>query len=152
LQDIIEFFVQHMVNDKLGVICNAHVVHADLSASGALDENCLELAKLAAMAVDFPKTGKVAVMPQHLKPKLYPDFMDKDDFAGYKSEKVLGVLYRRIKDMFGEEVEKWKTDADCENVFEALPYDNDLEAVDFRNILKKLGTTSVHMINSFVLC
>jgi len=136
-QDIIEFFVQHMVNDKLGVICNAHVVHADLSASGALDENCLELAKLAAMAVDFPKTGKVAVLPQHLKPKLYPDFMDKDDFAGYKSKKVLGVLYRRIKDMFGEEVEKWKTDADCANVFEALPYDKDLEACGFQEYLEE---------------
>lgn len=130
-QDIIEFFVQHMVNDKLGVICNAHVVHADLSASGALDEKCLELAKLAAMAVDFPKTGKVAVLPQHLRPKLYPDFMNKSDFSEYRSQKVLGVLYRRIKDMFGEEMEKCKTNADCENVFEALPYDNDLETSGF---------------------
>ena len=47
-----------MVNDKLDVICNALVVHADLSASGALDERCLELAKLAAMDVDFHKTGE----------------------------------------------------------------------------------------------
>lgn len=136
-QDIIDFFVQHMVNDKLGVICNAHVVHADLSETGALDEKCLELAKLAAMAVDFPKTGKVAVLPPHLKPKIYPDFMDKADFDGYKSEKVLGVLYRRIKDMFGEEVEKWKINAECENVFEELPYDKDLETRGFEEYLEE---------------
>jgi RNA-dependent RNA polymerase len=136
-EDIIEFFVQHMVNDKLGVICHAHVVQADLSDSGALDENCLKLAELAAMAVDFPKTGKVAVMPQNLKPKIYPDFMDKEDLVCYRSEKVLGVLYRRIKDMFGEELEKWKSNADCENVFEALPYDNDLEAVGFEEYIEE---------------
>nr|AJP06347.1 RDR6 [Pinus tabuliformis] len=136
-EDIIDFFVRHMVNDSLGVICNAHVVHADKSDYGALDENCLKLAELAAMAVDFPKTGKVAVMPQDLKPKLYPDFMDKEDLISYKSEKILGVLYRRIKDMFGEEVEKWKSGADFENIFEALPYDNDLEAVGFEEYIKE---------------
>jgi len=136
----------------LGVICNAHVVHADLSETGALDEKCLELAKLAAMAVDFPKTGKVSVLPPHLKPKIYPDFMDKADFDGYKSEKVLGVLYRRIKDMFGEEVEKWKINAECENVFEELPYDKDLETRGFEEYLEEAWNYKCSYDQQLVLC
>jgi len=61
-----------MVNENLGAICNAHVVHADRSESGALDKDCIKLAELAATAVDFPKTGQLVVMPPHLKPKIVP--------------------------------------------------------------------------------
>jgi RNA-dependent RNA polymerase len=50
-QDIIEFFARNMVNENLGAICNAFVVHADSNEYGAVDENCITL------AVDFPKTG-----------------------------------------------------------------------------------------------
>ncbi|KAL7159077.1 hypothetical protein ABFS83_01G004700 [Erythranthe nasuta] len=96
--DIIEFFTKNMVNESLGAICNAHVVHADSSEYGALDEKCIKLAELAAIAVDFPKTGKIVTMPAELKPKLYPDFMGKDEFQTYKSSKILGKLYRKIKD------------------------------------------------------
>ncbi|KAK3212156.1 hypothetical protein Dsin_016862 [Dipteronia sinensis] len=93
-----------MVNESLGTICNAHVVHADRSEYGALDENCILLAQLAATAVDFPKTGKLVNMPFHLKPKLYPDFMGKAEYQSYKSSKILGRLYRHIKDVYDEEV------------------------------------------------
>ncbi|CAN4076371.1 unnamed protein product [Withania somnifera] len=62
--DIIQFFSKNMVQESLGEICNAHVVHADLCELGALDEKCLKLAELAALAVDFPKTGKLS--PCHL--------------------------------------------------------------------------------------
>ncbi|CAL1375059.1 unnamed protein product [Linum trigynum] len=102
-QDIIEFFVKNMVNENLGAICNAHVVHADLSEYGALDEKCIKLADLAATAVDFPKTGKIVTMPGNLKPKLYPDFMGKEDHQSYKSSKILGRLYRQVKDAYEEE-------------------------------------------------
>ncbi|KAF6165649.1 hypothetical protein GIB67_036056 [Kingdonia uniflora] len=96
--DIIDFFTKNMVNEMLGTICNAHVVHADQSAYGAMDETCLQLAELAALAVDFPKTGKIVTMPHSLKPKMYPDFMDKGDSQSYKSKKILGRLYRKIRD------------------------------------------------------
>ncbi|KAL3678732.1 hypothetical protein R1sor_021688 [Riccia sorocarpa] len=96
-EHVVEFFAKHMVNDSLGRICNAHVVHADLSEKGALDEDCLFLAKEAAKAVDYPKTGNPATMPHDLKPKQYPDFMGKDDAKTYKSRKVLGVLYRKLQ-------------------------------------------------------
>ncbi|GJP43349.1 hypothetical protein CLOM_g2823 [Closterium sp. NIES-68] len=42
------FFVDHMLNDSVGIICNAHVVHADRSPMGAFDPACITLAREAA--------------------------------------------------------------------------------------------------------
>ncbi|KAL6534083.1 RNA-dependent RNA polymerase [Orobanche hederae] len=122
--DIIEFFTKNMVNESLGTICNAHVVHADISDYGALDEKCIKLAELAAIAVDFPKTGKIVTMPPDLKPKMYPDFMGKDEFQTYRSTKILGKLYRKIKDAYDRDYE-----ASSENAFalEKIIYDQELE-------------------------
>ncbi|PKI75664.1 hypothetical protein CRG98_003924 [Punica granatum] len=123
-EDIINFFVQHILNENLGAICNAHVVHADRSEQGALDENCLLLAEKAALAVDFPKTGKLVSMPPSLKPKLYPDFMGKEEFQTYKSKKILGRLYRQIKDAYdGDAV--MGNESTCAP--EEIPYDLSLE-------------------------
>ncbi|CAI6011244.1 unnamed protein product [Closterium sp. NIES-65] len=100
MQDVHGFFVDHMLNDSVGIICNAHVVHADRSPSNAFDPNCLTLARQAALAFDFPKTGVPGVMPRELRVHEYPDFMEKDDRQDtYVSDKVLGQLYRRVKSM-----------------------------------------------------
>lgn len=112
-----------MVNESLGTICNAHVVHADISKDGALDENCLMLAELAAKAVDFPKTGCIVTMPPHLKPKSYPDFMGKDANQSYKSTKILGRLYRQVTDASDEDVRS----SELIVVPADVPYDTDLE-------------------------
>ncbi|KAK3009291.1 hypothetical protein RJ639_013141 [Escallonia herrerae] len=122
--DIIDFFSMNMVNENVGTICNAHVVHADLSEYGALDEKCLKLAELAALAVDFPKTGKNVIMPSQLKPKLYPDFMGKEEFQSYKSTKILGKLYRQIKDAYNEDV---AASSELASLPGSIPYDRDLE-------------------------
>ncbi|KAH0989580.1 hypothetical protein GBA52_001063 [Prunus armeniaca] len=130
-QDIIDFFVKNMTNENLGPICNAHVVHADRSDYGALDENCLKLAELAALAVDFPKTGKIVTLPQHLKPRLYPDFLGKEDNQSYKSTKILGRLYRKVRDAYDEDA---ATTSELHYVPSDIPYDMDLEvpgAADF---------------------
>lgn len=111
-----------MVNEKLGPISNAHVVHADLSEYGAMDEKCIQLAELAATAVDFPKTGKIVSMPQSLRPKVYPDFMGKDDAISYKSEKILGRLYRSIKEATSDDSVPEET-----STLNDLPYDTDME-------------------------
>ncbi|KAF8692040.1 hypothetical protein HU200_039989 [Digitaria exilis] len=95
--DIVDFFLKNMINEILGQICNAHVVHADSSNSGAMDAKCIQLAELAATAVDFPKTGKMVAMPPSLRPQQYPDFMGKEDDISYKSEKIIGRLYRSIQ-------------------------------------------------------
>ncbi|KAM5569729.1 RNA-dependent RNA polymerase 6 [Rosa sericea] len=130
-QDLIEFFVRNMVNDNLGAICNAHVVHSDRSEYGAFDENCQKLAELAAIAVDFPKTGKIVTIPPHLKPKLYPDFMGKQDYQSYKSTKILGRLYRKICDAYDEDV---ATSSEQNHNPSDIKFDMDLEvpkAADF---------------------
>ncbi|KAL9659754.1 hypothetical protein QQ045_024563 [Rhodiola kirilowii] len=124
MQDIIDFFARNMVNENLGAICNAHVVHADCSDCGAFDEKCIKLAELAATAVDFPKTGKLVTMPSHLKPKMYPDFMGKAPFQTYKSKKILGRLYRRIKDSYDGETAPY-SEVGCSP--KKVIYDQDLE-------------------------
>jgi RNA-dependent RNA polymerase len=68
-------------------IPKSHVVRADLSEYGALDEKCLTLAELAATAVDFPKTGKIVSMASDLKPKIYPDFMGKEEHRSINQRK-----------------------------------------------------------------
>lgn len=123
-KDIVEFFSRNMVNESLGTICNAHVVHADLSEYGALDEKCIRLAELAATAVDFPKTGKIVTMPFELRPKLYPDFMGKEEFQSYRSCKILGKLYRKIKDAYDEDYEG---SSGLAFASKEIPYDRDLE-------------------------
>ncbi|KAJ4732920.1 RNA-dependent RNA polymerase [Rhynchospora pubera] len=123
-EDIMNFFLKNMVNENLGVICNAHVVHADRSEYGAMDENCLKLAELAATAVDFPKTGKMAIMPPNLRPKVYPDFMEKDEHLSYRSNKILGKMYRKIKNAFAfDEMDTAEKPCTLENI----PYDRELE-------------------------
>ncbi|KAF8035864.1 hypothetical protein BT93_C1784 [Corymbia citriodora subsp. variegata] len=129
-KDIIDFFVKNALNDNLGTICNAHVVHADRSEHGALDENCILLAELAATAVDFPKTGKLVTLPRHLKPKQYPDFLGKEEFQTYKSTKILGRLYRQIIDAYDEDLNS----SEPNYIPKDIPYDTSLEvlgAADF---------------------
>lgn len=129
-KDIINFFAKNMVNDSLGTICNAHVVHADLSEDGALDENCIKLAELAATAVDFPKTGREVRMPYHLKPKIYPDFMGKEEFQSYVSKKILGRMYREIKDAYDDDmVASQDLTINPKNIL----YDKDLEIIGYDN-------------------
>ncbi|KAL7618133.1 hypothetical protein Lser_V15G01686 [Lactuca serriola] len=132
--DIIEFFTKNMVNDSLGTICNAHVVHADMSDYGALDEKCVKLAELAATAVDFPKTGKIVSMPPQLRPKLYPDYMGKESFQSYKSKKILGKLYRQIKDVYNDDV---MPSSELHILPTHVPYDKDLEILEASNFIKE---------------
>jgi RNA-dependent RNA polymerase len=85
----------YMVNDNLGIIDNAHKVFADDSErGGAMSDECIELAKLHSIAVDFPKTGVAVEIPYHLRPKKYPDFMEKPDKPTYESQSVIGKLFR----------------------------------------------------------
>jgi len=98
IKDLIDFFWQFVTNDKLGQIDNAHLAVADQSEEYAFDEKCIELCKKHAIAVDFPKNGIVVDLPKHLKPKGYPDFMEKDNEESYLSQKILGKIHRKIID------------------------------------------------------
>ena len=83
-----------MINDTLGTISTAHLIHSDREPTKALSPKCLQLATLHSMAVDFAKTGAPAEMPKFLKPKEFPDFMERVDKPTYTSHGVLGKLYR----------------------------------------------------------
>ncbi|KAL2900494.1 RNA-dependent RNA polymerase 2 [Bienertia sinuspersici] len=94
MEEIQRFFVDYMISDTLGTISTAHLVLADREPEKALSPKCLRLAELHSMAVDFAKTGAPAEMPNVLKPKEYPDFMERWDRPTYKSKGILGKLYR----------------------------------------------------------
>ncbi|XVF85596.1 hypothetical protein PTKIN_Ptkin17bG0129700 [Pterospermum kingtungense] len=97
MEDVAEYFTSYMLSDSLGIICNAHTVFADKEPLKARSRACIELAKLASIAVDFPKTGIPAKIPHHLCVKQYPDFMEKPDKFSYESQGVIGRLYREVE-------------------------------------------------------
>ncbi|XP_048571282.1 probable RNA-dependent RNA polymerase 2 [Triticum urartu] len=94
LEEIQKYFVDYMINDSLGAISTAHLVHADRHPMKARSPECLQLAALHSMAVDFAKSGAPAEMPRSLRPKEYPDFMERWDKPTYISDGALGKLYR----------------------------------------------------------
>ncbi|CAN8293438.1 unnamed protein product [Cochlearia groenlandica] len=98
IEEIEEYFTNYIVNDSLGVIANAHTAFADKEPDKAFSRPCLELAQKFSIAVDFPKTGVAAEIPQHLYVKEYPDFMEKPDKPTYESHNVIGKLFRTVKE------------------------------------------------------
>ncbi|XP_043704234.1 probable RNA-dependent RNA polymerase 1 [Telopea speciosissima] len=97
IEQVEEYFTNYIVNESLGIIANAHTVLADKEPEKAESKNCMELARLFSIAVDFPKTGVPAEIPDHLYVREYPDFMEKLDKPTYESRRVIGKLYREIK-------------------------------------------------------
>ncbi|KAF7722345.1 hypothetical protein EC973_003435 [Apophysomyces ossiformis] len=109
---ILKFFVNYINNDNLGQIANAHLATADRSAKGAFDGACLRLAQLHSLAVDFPKSGKRAVLDEDLRVRIFPDFMQKKDKEMYVSNKVLGRIYRAVhKDEYKDYRDQLQDDA-----------------------------------------
>ena len=113
IQDIADFFLEFIVNDRLGQICSMHSVRADQTEEGVRHPDCVKLSELASVAVDFPKTGIAVNMRNapwvNTRPK--PDFMSQqpiyekhqneehphpDTALYYRSQKVLGEMYRRV--------------------------------------------------------
>ncbi|XP_034921150.2 probable RNA-dependent RNA polymerase 1 [Populus alba] len=98
IEEVQEYFTDYLLNDSLGIICNAHTVFADRDPLMARSKECIELARLSSIAVDFPKTGVPAKIPQELRVKDYPDFMEKAAERTYESKRVLGKLFRDVRD------------------------------------------------------
>ncbi|KAK1416231.1 hypothetical protein QVD17_32020 [Tagetes erecta] len=138
IEEVEEYFTNYIVNDSLGIIANAHTVFADREPVKAMAEPCVELAKLFSIAVDFPKTGVPAEIPSNLRPKEYPDFMEKPDKTTYESQNVIGKLFREVKHIapqdspvtpFTKDVARETYDADMEVI--GFEYYID-EAIDFK--------------------
>ncbi|KAJ8630378.1 hypothetical protein MRB53_023701 [Persea americana] len=64
-------------------------VLADQEPTKGQSFKCLQLANLHSMAVDFAKTGAPAEMPRILKPREYPDFLERTDQPMYTSPGIL---------------------------------------------------------------
>jgi RNA-dependent RNA polymerase len=123
MDDIKRFFVNYVFSDQLGKIANAHLAKADSFDVGAAHGECIRLAQLHSQAVDFPKTGIPAIIPPELRAKQFPDFMEKPDKPTYRSKKVLGELYRSIKE---EEYEPY-TDSEFDESLRVDGYEKYLE-------------------------
>lgn len=96
VDEITSFFVTYMKNDCLPRIAHAHMAWADRLADGVLEKKCMRLAQLHSDAVDYNKTGGVAVMTRDLEPRQWPHFMEKRHKRPeqiYTSRKILGQLY-----------------------------------------------------------
>ena len=116
--DLKEFMVFFIKNDKLGVIANTHVAFADQFKEGVRDPACMALAKLFSFAVDFPKTGYIAEIPKEIRIEKYPDFMQKSDVPSYASHRIIGKLFREIKAIMNEEIP--------EDSYEGIPINKEL--------------------------
>ena len=96
-EDMITFFGRYIESDQLGVIANAHLVHADAQQQHIFSKQCLDLAQKHSDAVDFPKTGCLVKIPSELRPQSYPRYMHKRDKPLYRSNHVLAALYDQCK-------------------------------------------------------
>ncbi|WVQ95053.1 hypothetical protein IAU59_002145 [Kwoniella sp. CBS 9459] len=100
-----ENFVSYILNDVLGQVDNTHLALSDYCDKGPFDEQCLHLSEVHSVShefipvsVDFAKTGIPAELDYRIRPRKWPDFMDKDDVKNtYTSEKVLGQLFRIVQ-------------------------------------------------------
>ncbi|KAH9779507.1 RNA-dependent RNA polymerase 1 [Citrus sinensis] len=53
IEDVEEYFADYIVNDSLGIICNAHVVYAYSEPDKAMSNRCPDLVKLSSIIGDF---------------------------------------------------------------------------------------------------
>ncbi|KAG2701579.1 hypothetical protein I3760_06G052500 [Carya illinoinensis] len=97
IKEVEEYFPNYMVKDNSGIIRMVHTVFADREPHRVMSHECMELAKLHSIAVDFPETGIAAEIPPHLYIKVYPDFMEKPNKRTYRSRSVIGELFREVK-------------------------------------------------------
>lgn len=92
IDKVINFFGTFMESENIGRISNAHLIFAD--KNGVNSKEALELAKLTSIAVDYPKTGIPAKMKPEHRITSWPDFMEKKGKPEYKSQGIIGILYR----------------------------------------------------------
>lgn len=82
--------LKHRCKDNLGAICVAHMALCDARPRGANDPDCARLAQMAFDASNFVKSGFGVVLPAELRPRAYPDFMQKHGRESYASQNALG--------------------------------------------------------------
>lgn len=95
-ESMMQFYCDYVSNNQLGIIANAHLAVAD--QFNMRHPKSVELAKYVAAETDAPKKGfTVGKISAKLLPSAYPDFMQKSDKPSYRSETILGKLFRQSK-------------------------------------------------------
>ncbi|CAF3626328.1 unnamed protein product [Adineta steineri] len=99
---IIEVVLDIAAQNLTGDMSNLHLATADLL--DARDLRVCELAGLISQELDAPKTGKHPITSEGLNvyrneilQGRYPDFMMKERYQSYASDKVIGKLYRSAR-------------------------------------------------------
>ncbi len=90
ISDIQDFFVEHIRNNSLSMIAQSHLAHAD--KYGAKYPDCIKLAHLHSLAVDYIKSGQPAKLPRGLQAREWPHFMEKS-WRTCHSDTALGRIY-----------------------------------------------------------
>ncbi|KAK4705953.1 RNA-dependent RNA polymerase, partial [Phenoliferia sp. Uapishka_3] len=101
IDDGIDFFLEYMLEERTGRVATAHLALADIERKGVFSPHCLELANRHSDAVDYAKSG--VPVPGRAIPFIAqrPDYLSDvatkiEGTHYYKSQKVLGVLFRSI--------------------------------------------------------
>ncbi|EIN05637.1 RdRP-domain-containing protein [Punctularia strigosozonata HHB-11173 SS5] len=103
IEDVMDFVVDFINNDRLGVIAINWLIIADQSPEGVFCTECIKLSQLHSDAVDFQKSGRS--VPLGDVPRLLmrarpdwnaPETINPEDGAYYESTKAIGKLFRRI--------------------------------------------------------
>lgn len=97
-ETLLKHFINHARNDNLGHIAMLWMDHAVLAGDAGCNE-CLELAQLHSIAVDFPKTGIPAVIPDTLKIKSTvprAHWREKKGSPSFHCNSIVGQLYDQV--------------------------------------------------------
>lgn len=97
---MIDFLQEYIKNDNIGVIATAHLVHAD--RSGIFSKVCQSIAAKFSIGIDFAKNGQAQQLDYLEKPQEYPDYMENHTRKEYRSNTVLGKMYRICKHLESE--------------------------------------------------
>lgn len=115
VEDVVDFFLTYCQTDRLGMIADRHLLISDRSTKGVQDENCLVLARLASVAVDYQKTGvppelnRIPRLPDNARPDYTQSEYrvesqhssrraqwSRESRTYYESKKALGQMFRKI--------------------------------------------------------
>ncbi|GJJ16076.1 hypothetical protein Clacol_010355 [Clathrus columnatus] len=102
ISDIADFVVDYILNDMLGIVATNFLLISDKHSIFHAD--CATLAELHSWAVDFPKNGqpvpanRIPYPEGRLRPDWHAPEVDTKGHADfYKSESILGVLFRDVE-------------------------------------------------------
>ncbi|CAF1106381.1 unnamed protein product [Adineta ricciae] len=149
-EDVINYYLSTLGATSYGEVFNLHTVIVDRNEEKHSQRTCqklaIEMARMFASAIDSGKTGytidknRIQTIRNEYG-KCYPDFLMKYDKSFYKSQSIVGILYRNAR-LFNK-----KDFESLANAFACLTTQDDGSAVSTSPPLASLpvNTTSVRV-------